>query len=535
MLLAQNLSCKILIEGARVHSRAKLALAVFTSSVAAYHEILERKLLGTGLAIAAMTGTVASVPLLIYGFQGSPIQFLALGKQNPLSWLGLCMLYALVLQRLLKWIGTEIEFASLLTILGWSQLALLVSHLITAVAAATVSPANANQTVVSFISAATIALPAWYVTLVGMGIRTSTGVPLSRGVMTYVMVALSAQMAFTITYASSLARQFENALPGVRATAQAVVSVDQTPWLAAAVIGLVLGIWQIGKYLGWDKQATVRAAASAGLVGVVAFGFYAHAVWIRTDYYRKLADANKPYLKAQRLYDNNKADWLRDKEERDSSAGLYRQAAEQTEALLSISKDNLMLALDIGDLYYLAGEGKQAIKSYNRYVKVVDNSPNEAQRNATLARIYTGIGAVYDIEGKYDHAVRQFKKAVKAEPKFRDAWVRLAVTYDRMGEYRKAVDAADRHAIRQLNSEAALAWFALAQAFVETGDKKQAGTAITMLTDKDGDLAKRIGDKANDWKDAVEKLTREDLKFPLEEEPLQTPEFSSRKVRVQES
>ena len=89
---------------------------------------------------------------------------------------------------------------------------------------------------------------------------------------------------------------------------------------------------------------------------------------------------------------------------------------------------------------------------------------------------------------------------------------------------KEAVEAADKHAIRELDSEAAPAWLALAQAFVQTGDKKQAETAIAMVADKDSDLAKRIGDKADDWKDAVGKLTREDLQFPLEEKPLAPPD-----------
>ena len=503
-----------------MHSRAKLALALFTSPSAAFEEILERKLLGTGLVVAAAAGAAASVTFILYGYQVGPLQFLALGKQNPLCWLGLCMLYALVLEKLLKWIGTQVDFLSMLTVMGWSQLALLLAQLITVIGAATTGSNTANNAVVSFVMAAAVVLPLWYVALVGIGVRAATGSPLSRGILTYVAVALSAQIAFRITYEDALARPFKNALPGVYNTAGMIVAADQTPWLAAGVIGLVLGIWQIGKRLEWDTGTTARAAASAGLIGSLAFGAYVYAVWFDTDYYRKLADANGLYVKAQRLYDDNKVRWVEDKEGQDISAGLYREAAERMEALLPISKNNLMLALDIGDLYYLAGDSDKAIKNYSRFVKAVKKSPKEDEKQAFLARIYTGIGAVYDADGNYDEAIKQFKKATAAEPDFREAWVRMAITYDRMGNYKEAIEAADKHAIRELDSEAALGWLALAQAFMETGDKKQAKTAITMVTDKDSDLAKRIGDKADDWKGAVDKLTREDLQFPLEEEPL---------------
>ena len=513
-----------------MHSKAKLALAVFTSPGAAFEEILERKLLGTGLVVTAAAGAVASVPFVLYGYQAGPLQFLALGKQNPLCWLGLCMLYALVLERLLKWIGTQIDFVSMLTVMGWSQLALLLSQVIIAMAAAATAATGAtgsgtpNEAVASFVTAAAVALPIWYVVLVGMGVRAATDSPLSRGIMTYVVVALSAQIAFRITYGSAFGGPLPGALPGVDATAGTIAMADQTPWLAAGVIGLVLGIWQIGKRLEWDGGTIVRAAVSAGLIGAVAFGAYVYAVWFKTDYYRKLAEANVLYVKAQRLYDNNKVRWVEDKEGQEMSAKLYRDAAGQLEDLLPISKNNVVLALDIGDLYYLAGDSDKAIENYSRYIDVVKRSPKEDEKRATLARIYTGIGAVYDADGNYDAALKQFKKATGAEPKFRDAWVRMAITYDRMGNYKEAIEAADKHAIRELDSEAAPAWLALAQAFVATGDKKQAETAIAMVADKDSDLAKRIGDKADDWKDAVGKLTREDLQFPLEEKPLAPPE-----------
>ncbi len=90
--------------------------------------------------------------------------------------------------------------------------------------------------------------------------------------------------------------------------------------------------------------------------------------------------------------------------------------------------------------------------------------------------------------------------------------MRMAVTYDRMGDYKRAIDSANR-AITKFKANSSPAWVALAQAFIQTGDKTQAKAPIASVAGKNPDLARKIG---NDWKNAVGHLGAAELKFPLD-------------------
>ena len=68
-----------------------------------------------------------------------------------------------------------------------------------------------------------------------------------------------------------------------------------------------------------------------------------------------------------------------------------------------------------------------------------------------------------------------------------------------------------------------MAWVALAQASIRTGNTVQAKAAITIVTERNEKLASRVGKTPAEWKYAVDRLTREDLKYPLEREPAPPP------------
>lgn len=506
-----------------MHSKAKLALAILTSPNAAFEEILERKLLGTAIFIVALTGCIAALSPLLYAPQSGPLQYFLLGKNNPICWLGLCMLYALGLSGLLKWIGSPIDYPRVLTIMGWSQVLLLLTQAILAVGTAVTIYNGANQAILNLMYTINIGLPIWYVVAIGTGIRSATGVPLSRGILTYMVIAMAVGIALSVTYSNALLSPFKDALPGMKNMAQSIAGADTGPWLVVGVLGLCIGLWQLGKRLEWDQGTILRATASAFAIGAAAIWIYMNAFWSTTDYYGKLSRANRYYTRAQRIYDNNKSEWLRDASLQKSQEALYADCVKGLAALLPAVKDNAGLILDIGDLNYLAGKQKAAIAHYRKFIKAVKRAKLAApDENQTLARAYVGIGAAYDAQGDYNAAIREFKKAEKAWPDFRDPWVRMAVTYDRMGDYQKAVESAD-HALKKLDSEAVAAWVAAAQAYVKTGDMKQAKVAITMVEKDDEDLAGRIGSKIDKWGNAVDKLTRQDLRFPLENEPAPKP------------
>mgnify|MGYP005836652485 CR=1 FL=1 len=480
-----------------MHSKPKLALAILTSPTAAFEEILSRRLLGTAVAIVALTGLVAAVPALVYGLGRDPIKLFLLGKQNPLCWPGLCMLYALLIRLLLKWVGSQSEYVAVVTVMGWAQISLLLAQI--AIAAASVAEVLMGQSAasVSFLGSISLALHLWYVVLAGMGIRATSQATLARGIMSYVVIELAVVIAASITYGSAWLGGFERALPGIKSAAGMVVAADQSPWLAAGVIGLVLGLWRLGKELGWGTGAAMRAATSAGLVGAAALAVYIYSL-ADAGYIGRLADA-------QRLC--NRKD--------------YAQAAMRLETLLPVLRTNQELMIDLGDLHFLAGNASRSIRYYNNALTALEGAPRQ-DANMWRARVRASIGAVYDFAGRHEAALREFRAAAKAWPEYREAWVRQAITYDRMGNYEQAIEKAN-HAVRQLDSEAVVAWVALAEAFANTGDTKQAKAAIAMVTGENKNLAKRIGTSIDDWKSAVSKLTRGDLKFPLENQPAPVP------------
>ena len=487
-----------------MHSRAKLALAVLTSPGAAFEEILERRLLGTGLVIVAVAGALSCVRASLAASALGPVHYFALGRHNPLAWFGLFLLYALALQKLLKWIGTEIDYVRLLIIMGWSQVALLASQaLVTIGGAAALSGAPAG-TVLQFLDAVSQVLHIGYVALIGIGIHVATSAPMARGIMSYVVIWLAAWIAFAFTYTNSRLKLFATALPGVAIVAQQVAEADAVPWLAASVFGLILGLRQLGKELGWEGGRRTRLAATVGLIGAAVFGGYLYG-FVKTDYYGRL-------IAAQRDYDLDKFD----------------RAAFQLRSLIPASRYTAAgLTLDVADIYYLAGRSALSIRYYKRFEDMVRKAKLGKDEGERLARPLSSIGAVYDLDGKYDLATKQFDAAAKAWPEFRDPWVRMAITYDRMGNYKKAVETAD-HAIKKLGSGAAVGYIALAQAYARMGDAAKAKAAYEELKRIDDELAKRIGDKPGDWKDAVGKLTAKDLKLPLEKEVAPAPKKPAR-------
>ena len=488
-----------------MHSKAKLALAVLTSPGAAFEEILERRLLGTGLVIVAIAGTLSLIGAAARTWALGPIHHFVIGRYNPIAWFGLYLLYAFAVQKLLKWIGTEIDYVKLLIIMGWAQVALVIVEALAAAGGILALAATSVPITAQHIWALSAVLMVGYAAVIAVGIRVATGAPTARGFMTYTVIAIAGFIAFSLTYGNSRIKIFVGALPGVSDAAQQAAESDATAWIAAAAVGLALGAWHLGKELGWSAGLVKRNAALAGAVGALAFGGY--LCWfVSADYYGKL-------LSTQRSYDLDRFD----------------RTARDLRALIPASKIAApSLTLDVAEIYLLSGKPDQAIVYFGKFQDMVREAKLGKEEARQLSRPQQGIGAAYYQQGRYDLAIKQFELAAKAWPEFRDPWVRLAVTYDRMGDYRKAVERGE-HAIKKLGSQAAVAYVALAQAYAQTGDAAKAKAAFEELKRIDDDTAKRIGDKPEGWKSAVGKLTARDLKFPLEKEIAPRPERPGRK------
>ncbi|MGB9618869.1 MAG: YIP1 family protein, partial [Armatimonadota bacterium] len=170
-----------------MHSRAKLALAVLTSPSAAFEEILERRLLGTALLIVAAAGVLACVRAYLAASVLGPVHYFALGRYNPLTWFGLFLLYALALQKLLKWVGTQTDYLRLLIVMGWAQAALVIVEALAVIGGAMAAAGTSAGMATQFIDAASAVLQIGYAALIGLGIHVASGAPTARGVMSYVV------------------------------------------------------------------------------------------------------------------------------------------------------------------------------------------------------------------------------------------------------------------------------------------------------------------------------------------------------------
>lgn len=479
------------------HSKAKLALAIITSPGAAFEEINRRKLLGAALVICVIAGALSAVPVIITALSGERVQALTLGKSNPVTWVGLTLLFAFAMQKLLKWIGTEVEYVGLLMLMGWSQVTLIVAQLAMIALSYSQSLATTPTFSVNFAFAILATASLGYVFLMGLVVHTLTGAPKARGMMAYAVVLFAAAIGFSQTYVTAKISPFADALPGIAGTARLIAGADQTPWAVAAVVGLTLGAILISKSLQWPAERVRMNAIMAGLVGVVMLGVYLNVVY-KTDYYGKLRNAHESYIHEK-----------------------YKAAAAQMEALLPIIKDNYSLMLDAADVNLLANQDKKALELFGRAVEPIKHG-NVPDKKQWLARLYDGEGAALYAMGDYDTALGKFEQAKKQWPEFREPWVRMAVTYDKMGKYDKAISAGN-YAVQNLGSKATVVWVALAEAFANKGDEVQAATAITMVKSSDEKLAGRIGENLEDWKSAVSKLNRVELGFPLEKELASEP------------
>jgi hypothetical protein len=491
------------LESTEHHSYAKLALGVVTSPAAAFEEILSRKLIGGAIIIPAIAGTLAMVASLLRNYGQGPIHLFSLGYFNPVTWVGLALLYAVAVHFVMKWLGTDSDFRSIVTVMGWAQVLLVLAYLMgTVEGALTIAFGSASQKTQSFAAAMSV-LDLWYLPVVGIGIRVATNTNISRAILSYLMIHLALWMGLSQTYSSSRFQPFVGSTLGISHVARLIINEDRLPWLAAGFLGLVLGLWHLGKALDWPEGLRKRRATTAALIGVAVVAGYYYALW-KTDYYGQILAAG-----------------------RQVQSEHYDRAAARLEGLLPVvPAERGTIALEIGDASYAGGDYSQAEKYYRMALK----SPKSTAAIGLPpqdARAWLGLGMVEDIRGNYKDAVADFKKSARLWKQFREPWTRLAITYARMRDYDKTIEAGD-HAIKELKSEAPEVYVALLEAHTAKGDLGRAKSDYGSLKKLNEDLAKRIGDKPEGWKNAVGKLTRSDLKFPLEEQMAKPPERPKR-------
>lgn len=498
------------------HSKAKLMLAIITSPGAAFEEILRRRLLSTGLWIAFAAGCFAMVGAALRAYPSGPVHFLSIGYANPFTWIGLLFLYAAAVHGLLKWLGTDNEFADILLILSWAQVTLLAAQVLSVAEAAVVvsNGSAAKSPVIALLGPLTTILRVAYALVAAVGIRCATGAVLARGVMSYLVVHFAAVVGLTFTYAKSRMGLFQDAPMGIAYASQALIIDEKPPWindctplLGAAVVGIALGTWLLGRSLEWDERTRKTRTAAAALIGLAVFGVYYNTL-STTDYYGKL-------LAPLRLYERDK----------------FADAADKLEKVVPLMPGEAVpLILDVGNFRFAAGQDQKAEAAFAESIKAIKGkNPAEKKLFESFARV--GLGAVYDIQGKLPQAAAEFNLARKLWPEFKEPWIRAAVTLARAGNAKEAVEIGS-HAAEKLKSRAPQLYAALAQAYAMMGDDDKARAAYKRLHDLDRKLAESIGKTPGQWKSAVDKLDRQRMRFPLERDFVYSPPRARPGARV---
>ncbi len=489
-----------------MHSYARLALGVITSPQLALQQVYERKLLVQAIWIVAITGAIAALKVVVNAHEFSALNWFLIGKNNPITQLGLYFLYAAVLTRILTWLQSDAELEGVLTIMGWSQVFLALFHVVAIVQQLLMAYGMEAQIVLTTLQIFQMAFYVWYIFVIAYGLQTVYKIPTFRAVISYSVVATAGMLAFQLALAQARSDPFRDAPEMLLQKANQLAQADGTGWLLGALLGFIFGIKYLAKSREWSQANTIRFMTIGIATGAVMLGGYLWATFY-FDYYGKLANVNYFY-----------------KQER------FARAAEE---LLKVPEAPKLF---VGELYYLAGESKKALAQYDELEESIDEIRGSKQdQDKSIATLHVHRGTVYLSDEIYDKALGEFEKAKKLWESFREPYVRSAVTYAIMDEHDKSLEEAD-YALQELGSEAALAWTALAEAsavkleendtnfFTRNMYTNQLKTAIAMVSDTDADLAERIGEKRDSWRSACDKIERKDLKYPLKGEEAVAPD-----------
>ena len=401
-------------------------------------------------------------------------------------------MYCLIAWTLLRWLGAEIDYPTVLMVIGWSQVILIIHQalgLAWGILIASGSIHDYEGYAVRFFSAAGTVLPIMYVLAIGRGLQATGRVSFAKAVLVYMIVAVVIVFGLEQWYASKLIAAFNGELMGLY-TAACESRADDIPWQRRSVgagngavregypgrAGADTGHLDAGQFEIWDSaQAQPPAGNDHCRCGG---GNQRLRLRVEPEHVLSQSPGDTKTLFQRRLRRGSPED-----------RPVHPAPRQQPAAGRGGSTNKALLISDAADVYYIAGKPEWIATGERSAHKIRAGICSEqGSRERTYpAQAYNAMGMAYDIHGNYNQALAMLDKVAKTYPALPEPWVRMAVTYDRMGNYKKAIDSAN-HAIKQLDSNAPVAWVALAQAFVNTGDKKQAGAAISMVA---GDSIRR--------------------------------------------
>jgi len=455
----------------------KLALGVITSPKDAFEEIVRRKLLGVGLAIVAAVGAILAIltPVNFYlAKRGSLFDF---GGNSPLGTIGMLLITAWAADRLARLVGGEGNYVDLLAVLGWAnvvQFVGLAAGMVPFVSAL----ASIWAIVVSIIGlqqAHRITMGKAAVAYVGAALLT-TGISVLR--LPSLLIAFLARYYLSAAYpplASEIPSQAAGWLPG-----QIIYS-----WIVAAA--LVAAAAMVPRLIERNPRVwrSVLSAIAAAAVGVGA---------VTTIFALKI-DPVGGVVKGVRAYRSQEA----------PNPGL---AAKRFRRVLEYYPSDAYVQLYLAHSEAAAGDYKRAVEAYDDIRKAM---PGDAAADAITR---TGIGTARYSEGSYAAARDEFEKAAELWRGYAEPRARLGLAYLRLGDPKKAIDAA-REAIDS-KGDGWLPQVVLAQAYTTTGQAKKAQEAAKTVAEIDKALSDRLSTGPGGWRTAIERLTPLDLRMPLD-------------------
>lgn len=97
----------------------------------------------------------------------------------------------------------------------------------------------------------------------------------------------------------------------------------------------------------------------------------------------------------------------------------------------------------LGVVYFLQGDYNKAVDNFSKFAETTDNAQQKEQANEFIARSYAKLGLEAKSNGNYKQAEDYFTQAVNYD-NYDAAFLGLAETYVEIGQYEKALEAADK-------------------------------------------------------------------------------------------
>lgn len=127
----------------------------------------------------------------------------------------------------------------------------------------------------------------------------------------------------------------------------------------------------------------------------------------------------------------------------------------------------------LGTTYYSLKKYQKAIDNFNIYIQKSDNKKQNQKIKKFIGLAYTQLGRIAKQDGKHKAAVKYLKEAT-ANYDYDAAYLLLAEIYNDLGEYKKALEVADKAINYRKKISKGAPYYYKGLAFKGLGDKEKA-------------------------------------------------------------